>query len=89
MVHAVSGLSRVAPPLLGAGRGEARARVARLIPALLPFRCDECNKTVSPTTYAAVNGVLFCKPHFAQLFKRTGNYDEAFGSSQRKHDFVK
>lgn len=32
----------------------------------------------------AQQGKIFCKPHFKQLFKLKGNYDEGFGSEQHK-----
>lgn len=50
------------------------------------FRCTECDKTVSTGSYAALNGMIYCKPHFKKLFKLKGNYDEGFGTVQRKHD---
>lgn len=53
------------------------------------FRCTECNGKLSLGSYAAVNGVVYCKPHFKQLFSLKGNYDEGFGTMQRKHDFLK
>ena len=34
--------------------------------------------------YAALQGKLYCKPHFKQLFKAKGNYDEGFGREQHK-----
>lgn len=42
----------------------------------LCFKCKQCNKTLSLGTFAAVSGALFCKPHFKQLFRLKGNYDE-------------
>ncbi|KAL6556374.1 hypothetical protein OROGR_005662 [Orobanche gracilis] len=38
------------------------------------FRCAHggCNLTTS--NYAALDGILYCKPHFAQLFKEKGSY---------------
>lgn len=38
------------------------------------FRCAHggCNLTTS--SYAALDGILYCKPHFAQLFKEKGSY---------------
>ena len=39
------------------------------------FKCSHCQKVVSAGSYAALNGRLFCKPHFKQIFKRSGNYD--------------
>ncbi len=40
------------------------------------FRCKECNKVCSLGGFAALKGEIFCKPHFKQLFKLKGNYDE-------------
>eukprot|EP00019_Armaparvus_languidus_P011586 CAMPEP_0168582618 /NCGR_PEP_ID=MMETSP0420-20121227/2085_1 /TAXON_ID=498008 /ORGANISM="Pessonella sp." /LENGTH=1007 /DNA_ID=CAMNT_0008617131 /DNA_START=103 /DNA_END=3126 /DNA_ORIENTATION=+ len=31
-----------------------------------------------------MQGVFYCKPHFKQLFKSKGNYDEGFGKEQHK-----
>ena len=53
------------------------------------FRCSECNKQVSAGSYAALEGKIFCKPHFMQLFKLKGNYDEGFGKGQHKHKWDK
>lgn len=35
-------------------------------------------------SYAALQGEFYCKPHFQQLFKSKGNYDEGFGRRQYK-----
>jgi uncharacterized CHY-type Zn-finger protein len=40
------------------------------------FRCNECKKALSLGNYAALEGALYCKPHFKQLFKLKGNYSE-------------
>ena len=40
------------------------------------FKCQECGKVLGLGTFAALNGQMFCKPHFKQLFKLKGNYDE-------------
>lgn len=29
---------------------------------------------MSPSNYAALDGYVYCKPHFAQLFKEKGSY---------------
>ena len=39
--------------------------------------------------YAALQGKLYCKPHFKQLFKTKGNYDEGFGREQHKTQWTK
>jgi len=43
------------------------------------FRCQECKKVLSLANYAALSGIIYCKPHFKQLFKTYGNFDEGFG----------
>jgi hypothetical protein len=35
-------------------------------------------------TFAALEGIYYCKPHMKQLFKEKGNYDEGFGRAQYK-----
>ena len=40
-------------------------------------------------TYAALQGVIYCKVHFKQLFKMKGNYDEGFGHEQHKTKWSK
>lgn len=35
-------------------------------------------------TYASLHGSIYCKPHFNQLFKSKGNYDEGFGHKPHK-----
>ncbi|CAL8307662.1 unnamed protein product [Merluccius merluccius] len=34
--------------------------------------------------YASLHGRMYCKPHFTQLFKAKGNYDEGFGQKPHK-----
>ncbi|XP_020382032.1 xin actin-binding repeat-containing protein 2-like [Rhincodon typus] len=43
------------------------------------FRCHHCNNKLSLGNYASLHGQMYCKPHFKQLFKSKGNYDEGFG----------
>lgn len=38
--------------------------------------------------FAALAGKMYCKPHFKQLFKLKGNYDEGFGREQHKKLWV-
>ncbi|XP_039287647.1 LIM domain and actin-binding protein 1 isoform X23 [Nilaparvata lugens] len=33
------------------------------------FRCQECNKQLTLDIYSSHEGVLYCKPHFRELFK--------------------
>ncbi|CAH1241138.1 LIMA1 [Branchiostoma lanceolatum] len=46
------------------------------------FKCAECNRTLRVGTYASIDGAIYCKPHFQQLFKLKGNYDEGFGKER-------
>lgn len=39
--------------------------------------------------YAALQGDIFCKTHFKQLFRMKGNYDEGFGREQHKKKWSK
>ncbi|XP_026891908.1 LIM domain and actin-binding protein 1 isoform X1 [Acinonyx jubatus] len=48
------------------------------------FRCSYCNNKLSLGTYASLHGRIYCKPHFNQLFKAKGNYDEGFGHRPHK-----
>uniref|UniRef100_A0A8C8SIS0 LIM zinc-binding domain-containing protein n=1 Tax=Pelusios castaneus TaxID=367368 RepID=A0A8C8SIS0_9SAUR len=48
------------------------------------FRCHHCSNKLSLGNYASLHGQLYCKPHFKQLFKSKGNYDEGFGHKQHK-----
>ncbi|XP_013917266.1 PREDICTED: LIM domain and actin-binding protein 1 [Thamnophis sirtalis] len=48
------------------------------------FRCSYCNSKLTLGTYASLQGHVYCKPHFNQLFKSKGNYDEGFGHKPHK-----
>ncbi|KAJ8253799.1 hypothetical protein COCON_G00204110 [Conger conger] len=48
------------------------------------FCCKHCNTKLSLGSFAALQGEFYCKPHFQQLFKSKGNYDEGFGRRQHK-----
>jgi hypothetical protein len=53
------------------------------------FKCSVCSKTLGLGTYAALQGIIYCKAHFKQLFKMKGNYDEGFGREQHKTKWSK
>ncbi|KAL6997217.1 LIM domain-containing protein wlim1 [Sarracenia purpurea var. burkii] len=42
------------------------------------FRCHHCKGTLKLSNYCSFEGVLYCKPHFDQLFKMTGSLDKSF-----------
>ncbi|KAF7696207.1 hypothetical protein HF521_006301 [Silurus meridionalis] len=48
------------------------------------FRCTHCNTKLSLVNYASLHNNVYCKPHFSQLFKAKGNYDEGFGHRPHK-----
>ncbi|KAL6483518.1 hypothetical protein MHYP_G00083900 [Metynnis hypsauchen] len=48
------------------------------------FRCAHCNTKLSIGNYASLHSSVYCKPHFCQLFKAKGNYDEGFGHRPHK-----
>uniref|UniRef100_A0A803VYD3 STE20 related adaptor alpha n=1 Tax=Ficedula albicollis TaxID=59894 RepID=A0A803VYD3_FICAL len=52
------------------------------------FCCKHCHTKLSLGSYAALHGEFYCKPHFQQLFKSKGNYDEGFGRRQHKELWV-
>lgn len=42
------------------------------------FRCHHCKGTLKLSNYNSFEGVLYCRPHFDQLFKRTGSLEKSF-----------
>ncbi|KAL5077198.1 hypothetical protein RYX36_016182 [Vicia faba] len=44
------------------------------------FRCTHCKGTLKLSNYSSMEGVLYCKPHFEQLFKEHGNFSKNFQS---------
>uniref|UniRef100_A0A3Q3XD27 LIM zinc-binding domain-containing protein n=1 Tax=Mola mola TaxID=94237 RepID=A0A3Q3XD27_MOLML len=48
------------------------------------FRCVHCSTKLSLLNFASLHGNVYCKPHFSQLFKAKGNYDEGFGHRPHK-----
>ncbi|XP_070596626.1 LIM domain and actin-binding protein 1 isoform X2 [Erythrolamprus reginae] len=52
------------------------------------FRCSYCSSKLTLGTYASLQGHVYCKPHFNQLFKSKGNYDEGFGHKPHKEQWA-
>ncbi|XP_045885194.1 LIM domain and actin-binding protein 1-like isoform X1 [Micropterus dolomieu] len=48
------------------------------------FRCVHCSARLSLASFASLHGNVYCKPHYNQLFKAKGNYDEGFGHRPHK-----
>ncbi|KAK7835535.1 LIM domain-containing protein PLIM2b [Quercus suber] len=42
------------------------------------FKCSHCKGFLSMSTYSSMDGILYCKPHFEQLFKESGNFSKNF-----------
>ncbi|KAK9177072.1 hypothetical protein WN944_029091 [Citrus x changshan-huyou] len=42
------------------------------------FKCSHCKGTLKLSNYSSMEGVLYCKPHFEQLFKESGNFNKNF-----------
>ncbi|OIW04804.1 hypothetical protein TanjilG_23702 [Lupinus angustifolius] len=53
------------------------------------FKCTHCNGVLTMNTYSSMDGVLYCRTHFEQLYKESGNFSKNFQngkSSERHHD---
>ncbi|CDP14069.1 unnamed protein product [Coffea canephora] len=48
------------------------------------FKCSHGGCSLSPSNYAALDGILYCKPHFSQLFKEKGSYNHLIKSASIK-----
>jgi len=42
------------------------------------FKCSHCKGFLSMSSYSSMDGILYCKPHFEQLFKESGNFSKNF-----------
>nr|XP_023836800.1 xin actin-binding repeat-containing protein 2-like isoform X2 [Salvelinus alpinus] len=45
------------------------------------FCCEHCRNKLSLGNYVSLHGHLYCLPHYKQLFKSKGNYDNRFGQT--------
>ncbi|KAG6536861.1 hypothetical protein ZIOFF_001937 [Zingiber officinale] len=48
------------------------------------FKCFKGGCTLTASSYAALDGVLYCKHHFSQLFKETGSYSQLTKNASMK-----
>ncbi|KAE7996673.1 hypothetical protein FH972_001374 [Carpinus fangiana] len=48
------------------------------------FKCSHGGCPITPSNYAALEGILYCKHHFAQLFKEKGSYNHLIKSASMK-----
>nr|GLL25301.1 LIM domain-containing protein PLIM2c-like [Ipomoea trifida]GMC71051.1 LIM domain-containing protein PLIM2c-like [Ipomoea batatas]GMC90796.1 LIM domain-containing protein PLIM2c-like [Ipomoea batatas] len=54
------------------------------------FKCSHCKGTLVMSNYSSMDGVLYCKTHFEQLFKESGNFSKNFQtSSSRENSLTK
>lgn len=47
------------------------------------FRCHHCKGTLKLGNYNSFEGVLYCIPHFDQIFKQTGSLDKSFDGTPK------
>ncbi|KAJ6712442.1 GATA TYPE ZINC FINGER TRANSCRIPTION FACTOR FAMILY PROTEIN [Salix purpurea] len=52
------------------------------------FRCFHGGCSITPSSYAALDGILYCKAHFAQLFKQKGSYNYLTKTATMKKNAV-
>ncbi|WOG81229.1 hypothetical protein DCAR_0100374 [Daucus carota subsp. sativus] len=50
------------------------------------FKCAHGGCSLTPSNYAALDGIVYCKPHFSQLFKEKGSYNTLNKSSAKKSE---
>ncbi|XP_044476581.1 LIM domain-containing protein WLIM2b-like [Mangifera indica] len=46
------------------------------------FKCSHCNGVLQMGRYSTIEGILYCKPHFEQLFKETGSFTNKFQAAK-------
>ncbi|GAU49570.1 hypothetical protein TSUD_179840 [Trifolium subterraneum] len=53
------------------------------------FKCSHCKGYLTMSTYSSMDGVLYCKPHFEQLFKESGNFSKNFQTvyNYKQHNY--
>lgn len=49
------------------------------------FRCAHAGCPLTHSNYAALDGVLYCRVHFAQLFMEKGNYSHVLESAHKRN----
>ncbi|OEL15123.1 LIM domain-containing protein PLIM2c [Dichanthelium oligosanthes] len=50
------------------------------------FRCSHCKGTLSMCSYSSMDGVLYRKTHFEQLFKATGTFSKNFPTGTKANN---
>lgn len=49
------------------------------------FRCAHAGCQLTHSSYAALDGVLYCSHHFQQLFMEKGNYHHVLQAANKKN----
>ncbi|KAI3444578.1 hypothetical protein Pfo_001243 [Paulownia fortunei] len=52
------------------------------------FKCAHGGCPLTHSSYAALNGILYCKVHFQQLFMEKGNYQHVLDAATHKRSAV-
>jgi len=50
------------------------------------FRCAHGGCFLTPSSYAALDGIVYCKHHFAQLFKEKGSYNHLIKATSMRRN---
>ncbi|KAI3494964.1 hypothetical protein L1887_37039 [Cichorium endivia] len=50
------------------------------------FKCTHCKGTLVMSNYSSMDGVLYCRTHFEQLFKESGNFSKNFQTSKTEKE---
>ena len=51
----------------------------------LCFKCAHGGCPLTHSSYAALDGILYCKNHFAQLFMEKGTYSHVLEAANKKN----
>ncbi|KAJ7951122.1 LIM domain-containing protein [Quillaja saponaria] len=57
------------------------------------FKCAHCKGNLTMSSYSSMDGILYCRTHFEQLFKESGNFSKNFQqygkSSEKQNDLAR
>lgn len=54
----------------------------------LCFKCAHGGCKLTTSSYAALDGLVYCKIHFSQLFKEKGSYNHLTKTTNKKNNSV-
>jgi hypothetical protein len=52
------------------------------------FKCSHGGCILTTSSYAALNGILYCKIHFSPLLKEKGSYNHLIQTAQAKKSYM-